>query len=109
MEQPAQGSGHSPELVELNEHLDTAFGHSIWVLDVLDGLLTPFYDSVCQSCNKYEADKIIQCPHYILHTTTACGCVLVCVISGLNYCSVIKVYLSICATRVSLATVICQC
>lgn len=37
MEQAPQGSGHSLELVELKEHLDTALRHRIWVLDVLYG------------------------------------------------------------------------
>ena len=32
MEQPAQGSGHSPELLELRECLDSALRRWVWVL-----------------------------------------------------------------------------
>lgn len=85
---------------------DLGFGFWMSCMEPGVGLMTPFCDSVSQSCIKYETDKIIRCPHYILHTTTACGCILVCVMSGLNYCSVIKVCLSVCVTRVSLATMI---
>ena len=33
MEQPAQGSGHSPELVEFKECLNNALRHWVWILD----------------------------------------------------------------------------
>lgn len=36
---------HSPELVELKEHLDTALRLRIWVLDVLHGARSWTYDS----------------------------------------------------------------
>ena len=32
MEQPAQGSGHGPELPELTEHLDNTFRHWVWIM-----------------------------------------------------------------------------
>ena len=32
MEQAAQGSGHRPELLELNKHLDGTFRHTVWIL-----------------------------------------------------------------------------
>ena len=33
MEQPAQGSGHSPELLEFKECLDNTLRHRVWILD----------------------------------------------------------------------------
>lgn len=33
MEQDAQGSGHSPQLLEHREHWNTSLRHRIWVLD----------------------------------------------------------------------------
>ena len=32
VQQPAQGSGYSPELLELKECLDTAIRHRVWIL-----------------------------------------------------------------------------
>ena len=32
MEQAAQGSGHSPTLLEFKEHLDKALRHRVWIL-----------------------------------------------------------------------------
>ena len=37
MEEAAQGSGHSPELLELREHWDTTLRHQVWVWGVLYG------------------------------------------------------------------------
>jgi len=32
MEQAAQGSGHSPELMELRENCNTALSHRVWMV-----------------------------------------------------------------------------
>jgi len=37
MQQAAQGSGHSPELLEIREHWDTALRHRVCVWAVLCG------------------------------------------------------------------------
>ena len=32
MERAAQGTGHSPEVMEIKEHLDSALRHWVWIL-----------------------------------------------------------------------------